>query len=132
MASCSTCTRLLARVAPPLLIAALIFMAVSGYTLLKTSRSEIDNEVARYADSLEGILETMLLTGQKDALAAMLSTIASNPAMRRAEVYDAHGALFAAQGNAAESTTIHKSGHRATHGGRSGPAYRKPRHILRL
>lgn len=104
--ACSTCVKFLTRTLPPLLAAALIFMAVFGYILLRETRSGIDRDVAMYADSLTPVLDDLLWNFQKDELSSALATISSNPAMRRAEIYDSRDKLFVAYGEPPARDTL--------------------------
>ncbi|MBG0791234.1 MAG: diguanylate cyclase [Desulfovibrionaceae bacterium] len=98
MPSCSTCTRFLSRILPPLLAAALLFMAVSGHVTLTSMRSDVDRDAIRHAKALTPILGDLLPAGRRDETTDALAAIKSNPAMRRAEVRAPDGALIAAYG----------------------------------
>lgn len=97
---CSICMKFLTRILPPLLLAAAVFMGVFGYLLIRETRLEIDRDVNMYADSLTPVLDELLWNFQQDELVSALATIASNPAMRRAEIFDSAGRLYAAYGEA--------------------------------
>ncbi|BDQ35139.1 sensor domain-containing diguanylate cyclase [Pseudodesulfovibrio portus] len=98
-AASSTCLKFLTRILPPLLIATLIFMAAFGYVMLRETRSEIDRNVAMFADSLIPVIDDLLWNFQQEELSSALATLSSNPAMRRAEIFDSNNELFVAYGD---------------------------------
>jgi diguanylate cyclase (GGDEF)-like protein/PAS domain S-box-containing protein len=98
-AASSTCLKFLTRILPPLLIATLIFMAAFAYVMLRETRSEIDRDVAMFADSLTPVLDDLLWNFQQEELSSALATLSSNPAMRRAEIFDSNNDLFVAYGD---------------------------------